>query len=40
MADLAERLGYGHAFAYSDEAEIFAEPPPSTGRDCDISGLS
>ena len=41
IADLANRLGHGQAFAYADEAEIFAEHAAlSKGRDCDISGLS
>ena len=38
---VAERLGCGHAFAWADEREVFAEhAATSAGRDCDLRGMS
>lgn len=41
LCRVARALGHGDAFAWPDEAAIFAEHAALTrGRDCDISGLS
>ena len=40
-ARLAEELGFGHAFAWQSEAEVYAEFAACTaGRMCDVSGVS
>jgi ferredoxin-nitrate reductase len=41
LCDFAERMGWGEAFDYADESEIFAEHAALTkGTNIDISGLS
>ena len=40
-ARVAERLGYGHAFAWRSDAEVYAEHVATTlGRDCDKRGIT
>ncbi len=40
-ARVAERLGFGDAFAWRDESDVFAEHVALTaGRDCDMRGMS
>jgi nitrite reductase (NADH) large subunit len=40
-ARVAERLGFGDAFAWRDERDVFAEHVAlSAGRDCDMRGIS
>jgi len=40
-ARVAEALGFGAAFAWADEREVFAEHASTTaGRDCDVRGMT
>ncbi len=41
LRDVAAAMGFAQAFAFADEAAVFAEHAASTrGTDCDMSGLS